>query len=373
MAIGTSRGAEGPGPTTLRQPTERHGGNARNDEEVIIMTSKAIASLDEWLARAEEVLLEQALSPSSSGAWEGVKHEWTVSLGSFELGLGALLDRLCCRPGRWVLIAEDARRSYRFWQALAFEDGSLVVEAASGIGCPDSERLSPEAEDLLVELGWDAPDPPSSPNWRRIEATTSPHISGVAAQALRTLHEVFELADKDRVQLALFASPRRGGTPASECLPGDDASLEEAAPRNGFRPTTEEWADYYRQLFPCHANPRNSFEFWKYATTAAAAAAAEGFWAARQYARREWESAFGGDRQGWPCSHPPAVLRHEGIARAACLGCTWIAGGEDEGELQTAARRHSSDRGDAEETNRELPSPPGLGPNEAVHDPRTEG
>jgi hypothetical protein len=347
MVIGTSRGAEGPGPTTLRQPTERHGGNARNDEEVI-MPSKAIESLDEWLARAEEVLLEQheqALSPSSSGAWEGVKHEWTVSLGSFELGLGALLDRLSCRPGRWILIAEDARRSYRFWQALAFEDGSLVVEAASGIGCPDSERLSPEAEDLLVELGWDAPDPPSSPNWRRIEATTSPDISGVAAQAVRTLHEVFELADKDRVLLELFASPRRGRTPASECLPDDDASLEEAAPRRGFQPTTEEWADYYRQLFPSHANPRNSFEVWKYATTATATA--EGFWAARQQALSEWESEFGDDRQGWPCSHPPAILCHEGIARAACLGCTWIAGGEDEGELQTAARRHSSDHGDA--------------------------
>jgi hypothetical protein len=30
----TSRGVEGPGPMTLRQPTERHGGNAGIDEEV---------------------------------------------------------------------------------------------------------------------------------------------------------------------------------------------------------------------------------------------------------------------------------------------------------------------------------------------------
>jgi hypothetical protein len=111
------------------------------------MVSKAIASLDEWLVRAEDVLREQneqALSPSSSGAWEDVKHEWTMSLGSLELGLIALLDRLCCRPGRWVLIAEDARRSYRFWQALAFEDGSLVVEAASGFGSPDSSDSRPK-------------------------------------------------------------------------------------------------------------------------------------------------------------------------------------------------------------------------------------
>ena len=229
------------------------------------MASKAVASIDQWLVLAEQVLLdqhEQALSPSSSGEWEDVRHEWTVSLASLGLGLGSLLDRLCSRPGRWILIAEDVRRSYRFWQALAFEDGSLVVETASGSGCPDSERLSPEAEGLLVELGWDVPDPPSSPNWRRIEATTSPDVAGVAAQAMRTFHEVFELADKDKVLLALFPSPRRGGTPASECLTGDDASLEEAAPRKGFRPTTEAWADYYRQLFPRYADPRNIVEVW---------------------------------------------------------------------------------------------------------------
>jgi hypothetical protein len=43
---------------TLRQPTERHGGNARFDEETI-MVSKTLASLDAWLALAEEVLAEQ--------------------------------------------------------------------------------------------------------------------------------------------------------------------------------------------------------------------------------------------------------------------------------------------------------------------------
>ena len=43
---------------TLRQPTERHGGNARFDEETT-MVSKTLASLDAWLALAEEVLAEQ--------------------------------------------------------------------------------------------------------------------------------------------------------------------------------------------------------------------------------------------------------------------------------------------------------------------------
>ena len=51
---------------TLRQPTERHGGNARFDEEVTIMVSKAAASLDIWLAQAEEVLRERRQQSLSS-------------------------------------------------------------------------------------------------------------------------------------------------------------------------------------------------------------------------------------------------------------------------------------------------------------------
>jgi hypothetical protein len=40
------------------QPAAGHGGNARFDEETI-MVSKTLASLDAWLALAEEVLAEQ--------------------------------------------------------------------------------------------------------------------------------------------------------------------------------------------------------------------------------------------------------------------------------------------------------------------------
>jgi hypothetical protein len=35
----SSRAPEGPGPLTVRQPTERHGGNARIDEEVTMSTN----------------------------------------------------------------------------------------------------------------------------------------------------------------------------------------------------------------------------------------------------------------------------------------------------------------------------------------------
>ena len=324
------------------------------------MVSKAVASLDEWLARAEEVLQgqrEQSLSPSSAEAWENVKHEWTVSLASFELGLADLLDRLCGRPGRWVLIAEDARRSNRFWQALAFEDGSLIVEAAGNAGPEGTERLSPGAEVQLSLLGWDEPDLPSCPNWRRVEATTSPDIADVTEQAVRTLREVFDIADEDRLLLTMFAVSRRGATPASECVADVAPDLDEAAPRRGFRPTTEDWADYYRQLYPGHANPQSGFQVWKYATTAVDIT--RGFWVARERARATWEAEHRDDASAWPISHPPVVLWLPAIAKAACLACTWIDpnGDADPSVVGEIARRHSIGHGADLESVRRLRVP----------------
>ena len=238
---------------TLRQPTERHGGNAGIDEEVTIMVSRAVASVDVWIARAEEVLQEQrekSLSLSSATAWENVTHEWRVSLGSFELGIEDLLDRLCSRPGRWVLIAQDAGRSNRFWQAMAFEDGSLVVAAANNSVHEGTEQLLPGADEKLTGLGWDPPDLPSSPNWRRVEATINPDIAAVADQAIRTLREVFEINGNAQLLLAMFAVSNRGSTPASECV-GDAVSiLDTATPGRILRPTTGEWAHGYSGLSP---------------------------------------------------------------------------------------------------------------------------
>jgi hypothetical protein len=71
---------------TSNQPVYGHGGNAKIDEEVTIMVSKAIASLDAWLEQAEAVLTEQrevGLSPSQV-APEPEEEEIVLSLRSLD-------------------------------------------------------------------------------------------------------------------------------------------------------------------------------------------------------------------------------------------------------------------------------------------------
>ena len=154
------------------------------------------------------------------------------------------MGRVIC----WVLIAVDAGTSNRFWQAMAFEDGSLVVEAANNSLHGGTEQSLPATE-KLTELGWDVPYSPSRPNWRRVEATISPDIGAVANQAIRTLREVFGIKGGDQLLLTMLAVSKRGSTPASECV-GDTASdLDTASPGRILQPTTEQWADYYGGLY----------------------------------------------------------------------------------------------------------------------------
>ena len=181
------------------------------------MASESITSLDAWLAEADEVLVAggaSGLSPSEAGV-DPELTEWDVSLRSFAVGLPGLLDRLCRRPGRWILIAEDVRHPSRYWQVLAFEDGSLLAEVGHGTPSSPDEGLDAGRTDRLEALGWEPPEPPVSPNWRRVEDTLDPEIADVADQAVRTLGDVLGLGVGDRVHLSLSPSPRRGGTAAS--------------------------------------------------------------------------------------------------------------------------------------------------------------
>ena len=182
------------------------------------MVSKAIASLDAWLARAEEVLAEQrehAISPSLGLVQGNGPEEWTVTLAAFCAGLSGLLHSLCVRPGRWILIVEPAERPYLFWQALAFEDGSLVAEVVSNHYLADEHHWTRPQEEHLLALGWEWHIKPYRTNWINVQTTTNPDVGSVAQQAVETLRELFGLEDQGAVVVKMFSSALRGDTPAS--------------------------------------------------------------------------------------------------------------------------------------------------------------
>ena len=91
-----------------------------------------------------------------------------------------VLRSLSGRPGRWVLIVEDAARPRHFWQALCFEDGSLHAEVVSNHYLEGDDRLTCEQESLLRVGGWKDPEPPRSMCWAMTEFTTSPDVAAVA-------------------------------------------------------------------------------------------------------------------------------------------------------------------------------------------------
>ena len=180
------------------------------------MRSRAIQGVDDWLGQANEVLQgqrEQCISPSSVQTWDAGEVEKLVTLADFKVGLVALIEALSRRPGRWVLVTETDPD--RYWQLLAFEDGSLIAEVVSNYWLEADKNWSTEQEILLGELGWSHPDPTGSPNRTKVVSTTSPDHLGVAQQAIRTLDQVFGLSRNDKLLVKMFSSPNRGNTPAT--------------------------------------------------------------------------------------------------------------------------------------------------------------
>lgn len=179
--------------------------------------SKENASLDAWLTLAGRVLEDQREQDPfpSFVPWNEGQVERLVRVDVFLVSLVELLDNHCRRPGRWILIAEDARIPHHFWQALCFEDGSMVAEVVSNYYLEGDDRWAAEQEERLAELGWLRPDPPRQTNWLRVEATRAPLVSDAAFQAFLTLTDVFGLRATGVLRVQLFSSPLRGNTPAS--------------------------------------------------------------------------------------------------------------------------------------------------------------
>ncbi len=163
------------------------------------MKSRTLAGVDGWLEQAEQVLTDQrerSLSPSAMPVWDTGQIDRTITMAEFVEGVEDILRALTERPGRWILIAETG--PYRYWQALAFEDGALVTEVVSNHWIEGQHRWAPKQEEELRELGWMLPDPPRRPNWSRVESTTSPDVAAVATQAVETLSAYLEWESKRR-------------------------------------------------------------------------------------------------------------------------------------------------------------------------------
>ena len=180
------------------------------------MKSRAVEGVDGWLEQAEEVLrsqYERSLSPSSATIWDAGEVERTVTLTVFAECIEAILRALCERTGRWILIIGCG--PYRYWQALAHEDGSLVAEVISNYWIERDTRWTSEEEDRLQDLGWLHPNPPHRPNWSRVESTTSPDVARIAQQCVDMLRQVFGVGEEDGLAVKQFSSPNRGSTPAT--------------------------------------------------------------------------------------------------------------------------------------------------------------
>jgi hypothetical protein len=158
---------------------------------------------------------ERAISPSPALFDHAGREEWTITLTAFSGGLEGLLESLCARPGRWILIVEPVERPHLFWQALAFEDGSLCAEVVSNHYLSDDHHWSRSEEELLLASGWKWHIKPYLTNWINVQSTTTPDIASVANQALRTLRELFPMGADDKLLVKMFSSSIRGDTPAS--------------------------------------------------------------------------------------------------------------------------------------------------------------
>lgn len=175
-------------------------------------------ALDAWLQDAERLLADQhdhSISPSLVPLAGAAERSASVPLRRLAAGLPDLLDRLASDPGRWIVILEvGPPAANRFVQYLAYEDGSLAVEAVSNRYLAAPHRHGERTHRVLRGLGW---QPPSrkKPNWWSVQATMVPDVEGAARLGVATLRSAFGAGEDDRVRIRLFSSPRRGGTPLS--------------------------------------------------------------------------------------------------------------------------------------------------------------
>ena len=187
------------------------------------MVSKAIASLDAWLASAPKRSWPSSEKTPSPRPWGfrgatergGVDRHPRHAVGRPGGAAGGPL-----RPS-WAL---DLHRRVR--------RASTPLLAGAGLRgriAHDRDRVEPlprrrapmdaSPRGATPGLDWEWQIRPYRTNWSNVQATTSPDVASVARQGLATLRELFELNDDDPVLVKMFSSSNRGDTPAGSPVP----------------------------------------------------------------------------------------------------------------------------------------------------------
>ena len=199
------------------------------------MVSKAIASLDPGWPAPKRSWPSSGSTPSPRpwGCWRArARRNGRSPSPRSPRDWRDLLGSLCARPGRWILIVEPVDQPYLFWQALAFEDGSLVPRSCRTTTSPRS-TIGHDSGGATPRVGLGMAVRPYLTNRINVQATTAPDIGSVASQALATFRELFGLEDEGPVFVKLFSSALRGDTPAGSLWPCASGDVELIEPFGG--------------------------------------------------------------------------------------------------------------------------------------------
>jgi hypothetical protein len=150
--------------------------------------------------------------------------EWhLVAMRTLVEGLDDLASLLIGSPRRWVVIASEWRGeappTNRYWQLLAFEDRSAIVEVVSNRYLAGPNRLSGSAEARLREIGWNPPQAGASPNWWAAQAAPPASAASIASSATRAMRDVLGFADSTKLLVKLFEFTYQQPTAAGRTWP----------------------------------------------------------------------------------------------------------------------------------------------------------
>jgi hypothetical protein len=141
-----------------------------------------------------------------------------VSMRTLGEGLVDLTALAVASSRRWVMIASEWRgeapQSNRYWQLLAFEDRTAIVEVVSNSYLAPACRHTATAEQRLREIGWRAPHRGVSPNWWAAATEPLASTDRIAREASLAMRDVLGFAETTKLLVTLFEFSYRAPTAA---------------------------------------------------------------------------------------------------------------------------------------------------------------